>query len=120
MLTKEGAKIMELLGRNPAESYQIARLGKLIGKKSYSWIFNQVKRLEGEGIVVLQKKGAANFCSLNFENPMTFEYLSYSEAMKFQSKKLPFEEIKKTFGLIQEKYFTLLVTGSYANGTATV
>ncbi|MBI5061533.1 MAG: nucleotidyltransferase domain-containing protein [Candidatus Aenigmarchaeota archaeon] len=118
MLTKESSKIVELLGRNPAEHHQIARLGKLIGKKSYSWIFNQVKRLEKEGIVILEKKGMANFCSLNFENPLTFEYLSYAEAMKLKSQKLPTREIKKIFNLMPEKYFTLIITGSYAKGGA--
>lgn len=118
MLTREGAKIVEVLGRKPAECYQIAKLGKLAGKKSYSWTFNQIKNLHKEGILIMEKKGMANFCSLNLENPLTFECLSYAEAIKFRNKKLPFEEIKEIFNLIPEKYFTLIITGSYANGTA--
>lgn len=119
MITKESAKIIKELSLKISESYPISELAKKIGKKSYSWVFNLIKKLQKENVISIEKKGRQNLCKLNLENPLTLNYIAIAEIFNFKEKKLPYREINKIFNLIPESYFIFLVTGSYAEGKAT-
>lgn len=119
MLTKENSKLIIELSKKISESYPISELAKKTQKKSYSWVFNLIKKYQKEDVIVIEKRGKINFCKLNLENPLTFNYLAIAESFNFKNRKLPFKEIEKVFNLIPISYFTLLITGSYAKGNAT-
>ena len=118
ILTKEELKIIDLFRRNLFGGYTIREIMRKINKKSYNWVFIAVKKLNSFGIVNLNAKGGSNICSINFNNPLTLNYLALTESL-IVSKKLPIKNILELVDSIPVAYFTFLITGSYAEGKAT-
>jgi len=119
MLTKEEIKVMELFRKDLFRDYTIREIMKNISKKSYSWTFKLVKKLNKLRILNIKKRGYSNLCSLNLNNNLTLIYLSLLEWFNTNSKKLPMENIYELINSISLSYFTFIITGSYADGNAT-
>lgn len=117
ILTKEEMQIIELFRKDLLKRYTIREIMREINKKSYSWVFNSVKKLEKLSIITIEKKGHSAICSLNI-NGLSLTYLSLSEQERI-TKKLPLKNINKLLEVIPAAYFTFLITGSYASGKET-
>lgn len=119
MLTKEELKIIDLFRKNLFKDYTIKEITKKTGKKSYSWVFQAIKKLNLLKIVQMKKKGHSNLCSINITNNLSLSYLALLELFQANSKKLPEKNIAQLIDSIPLAYFTFLITGSYAEGKVT-
>tara|TARA_B100001971_G_C17898257_1_gene386633 strand:- start:125 stop:655 length:531 start_codon:yes stop_codon:yes gene_type:complete len=89
---------------------------KKINTKSYNWIFNVVKKLEKERILLLEKKGQSQICRINLGEKKTVIYFSLLEELNSLSKKIP--NLEKIRDLIED-FHILMITGSYVDGSYT-
>lgn len=119
MLTKEEIKIIDVFRKDLFKDYTIMELMRKIPKNSYNWVFQAVKKLNKEGIIIMRKKGKSNLCSINLHNNITLIYFSFLEKLIVNSKKLPRENISELINSIPLCYFTFIISGSYAGGKAT-
>jgi|SRR3989344_2897587 len=117
MLTNKELRIMHLFRKNISASFTIREIMKRINTKSYNWTYNAVKDLEKEKIIILNKKGQSQLCTLNLEEQKTILYLSLLEELNALDKKLP--NLKKIIDLTNIEVHTLIITGSYADNTFT-
>jgi len=118
ILTKEEMKIMELFRTGLFKSYTIREIAKCINKKSYNWVFGAVGKLRELKIIKVETKGNSSICSINLNNPLCLIYLSLLEQNKI-SDSLPLKNLNVLTDSIPVKYYTLIVTGSYALGKQT-
>ena len=119
MLTKEEIKIIGLFRKDLLKDYTIMEIQKMIDKQSYNWVFQAVKKLESLKIIKIERKGHSNLCSLNLNSNLALIYLALLEEFAVKSKKLPTDHISELLDSIPLTYFTFIVAGSFAAGTAT-
>lgn len=119
MLTKEELKVLNLFRKDLFKEYTIREAMKKINKKSYSWTFKTIKKLNKLKIIDIKKKGYSNLCSINLNNNLPLIYLALLEEFNTNSKKLPKKNISELINSIPLSYFTFLITGSYASRKAT-
>jgi len=116
MLTKEELKIMDFFREDLFRKYSIREIMRELSKKSYSGVFNIIKKLEKLAIIQIEERGHANICSLNLNNSKTLNYLSLIEQLNaISAKHLPQKNIKELVSAIKTPFFIFLITGSYAN-----
>lgn len=116
MLSKEELKTIEFFKQDLFKTYSILEIMKSLHKRSYSGVFNIIKKLEKLGMIKIEKKGQANICSLNLKNNLTLAYLSLTEELNaIKSKHLPHKNINELISNIKTPFFIFLVTGSYAS-----
>ena len=118
MLTKEEMKIIGLFRTGLFKQYTIREIAKNINKKSYNWVFKAIGKLKELEIIKSETKGNSSICSINLESNLTLIYLSLLEQTRIDEK-LPLKNIKVLVDSIPVKYYTFIITGSYANGKQT-
>jgi predicted nucleotidyltransferase len=114
---KEELKIIDLFRKNILAEFTIKQIMKHLNKKSYNWTYKALTKLS-KSILTLTKIGNVTQVRLNLSNPLTITYLAYLDRKEAYKRDLPL--INELIENISRKtpYFTLLVTGSYATGTA--
>lgn len=117
-LTREELKILELFRDSPLLSFNISEIAKNTGKSSYRWVFGVVKKLNKLGILGMESRGGSNFCSLNLGSSLALTYLALLEQLRIPGN-LPAKNIQRLISLIPASYFTFIIAGSYARGSAT-
>ena len=86
---------------------------KLSGKKTKTWVFNSLKLLKKDYLIISQRKGNMDLYSLNVNNNLVFHLLHYLEVQK--NINFPeLELINQTINEIPVKDYCLIVFGSYA------
>jgi len=114
-LSQKELEIIDLFRNELFRKKTIRRIMKAISKSSYPWIFNAVKKLIKEKMLLAEKKGKSTVCSINLDSLEALHYLSlldYFEA--FNAKHIPFGQIKELIDHIPGAYFSFIVAGSYA------
>ena len=89
MLTEKELRIVDLFRKDVFASYTIREIMKEIDTKSYNWIFNVVKKLEKEKIIILNKKGQSQICRINLVEHKAIIYLSVLEELNTLKRKIP-------------------------------
>jgi predicted nucleotidyltransferase len=117
MLTEKELRIVELYRKNILVSYTIREVMKKINTKSYNWIYNTIKKLENKNIIKCLEKGKSTICSINLEEQQTLIYLALLEETNPLIEKIP--NIKKIKALMPSDFHIFLITGSYADSSAT-
>lgn len=117
MLTVKELQIIELFRKNIFSSFTIREVMKKIKTKSYNWTHKAIKKLQKERIVILNKKGPCQLCTINLEEPKSIAYLSLLEELNALNKKLP--NLNEIISLMPLDFHILIITGSYADKTFT-
>lgn len=112
MLTKKELGIVDVFRKDLFSSYTINELMKKLKTGSYSWTFNAVKKLRKLGVVLFENKGHSTICRISLESSLAIKYLSLLDELEAVSREIP--NIKEIQDVIATSYYTLLVTGSYA------
>ncbi len=114
MLKKEH-QILKPFTEKPWKRYTYREIKLQTKKKSESYTYSTLKKLTKQEILKEEKAGNVTLYSLN----TTMKAQAYA-AMTAQhtawSKGLPYEDITKIAEKIPTSHYTLLITGSYANG----
>ena len=114
MLTKNEFMVIDLFRRDLFRSYTIREMMKKIGKETYTWTFNTVKKLSKLGIISIDEKGMSNICRINLDSPLAMTYLSVLDELEANSRNIP--NVKELIEAVPLSFFTFIVTGSYAEG----
>lgn len=118
MLTEKQLEILKVFRKNLLRKMSFTNLKKELKEPSSSKLQRALKKFGEEEIIASEKIGKNILISLNLENNKLFDYLSLYD---FESRKMPFDilyNIQKEI-LKETEFFSLIVFGSYALGTAT-
>lgn len=91
----------------------IEEVMKKAGKKTKTWVFNSLKVLEKNKLLISRKKANISLYRLNINNPLlirAISYITYQENLNFPELKI----ITKIIKDIPSYNYCLIVFGSYA------
>lgn len=119
MIYEEEMKIIGIYRNNPFREFTLQEIMKKLGKKSYYWAHNAVKKLQKEGIITIRKAGRTMLCSFNFNSLKALANIAYAEQTAAYSSipKLLAEKITASLSRCTP-FFIFMAGGSYAAGTA--
>lgn len=110
-------KILKLLLSNKAEQFTIREISNKI-KVDYKTVYIQIKVMQEQKLLDLQKKGQTNLCSISKGafGPGIYraEYLRRQDLLNDKNLNVIYQDIKDDIG---NPFFILLLFGSYAKGT---
>lgn len=118
-LSMTGENILAFLLNNLGKDYSVRELAKAI-KQDYKIVFITVKKLQEKETITIKRVSNINRCApnLNHENAQLFGYISQRYAMKKLAKNIT-NALQDIVITTKNPFYTLLVFGSYAKGTAT-
>jgi len=117
MLNKEH-QILEEFAKKPWKKFTFKEVKKLSGKKSEGYVYTSLKKFVKSTILKEERAGNVVLYSLNFSLHKTMAYTSFVlEYLSWNKKKIPYKDLEKIASKIPTKFFTFIITGSYANNT---
>ncbi len=118
MISNEKIKLLEVWKKNIYAELSIAEIMKISKKRTKPWVFNALKQLAKNKLLISKRKGNLDIYSLNLNNPFLIQTLQYIEAQK--SLDFPdIDIIAETINKIRIKNYCMLVFGSYAENKQT-
>lgn len=118
MIQSEKIKLLDIWKENMFSDYSISEIMKISKKKSKPWVFNALKELTKNNLLILKRKGNINLYNLNLENPFLITFLQYIEVQKSLNF-VKLDLIAEIMGKIPIRNYCLLVFGSYAENKQT-
>jgi len=117
MILKSQYAIDEVFLKEPWKSLTYSDIQKLSGKKSKAYIYKELGRLKELKLISLEKIGKRSIIySPKLNSAFSQSYWGFlHESVSWGKKKFPFQIIENLKNKIPTSFFTLLVTGSYAN-----
>jgi len=113
-MLKKTTNILRIFAKTPWVKYVFQDIKKLSQCKSESYTYTTLNNFVKEGILCKKKIGNISVYSVNHSSK-AISYLSMaSEYEAWQSKQIPKADIEDLISMIPAKFFTLIVTGSYA------
>jgi predicted nucleotidyltransferase len=118
MISNKKIKLLETWKTDIFAEFGIAEIMKISKKRTKPWVFNALKQLTKNKLLLSKRKGNLYIYSLNLNNPFLIQTLQYLEAqnsLNFSKLGIIMDTIKK----ITIKNYCLLVFGSYAENKQT-
>jgi predicted nucleotidyltransferase len=113
MISNEKIKLLDIWENKIFDEFSISEIMNLSKKKTKTWVFNSLKLLEKNKLLLSKKKANINIYSLNLDNPLLIQTLQYLESqtmLNFSKLDLIIDIIKN----VKAKSYCLIVFGSYA------
>ena len=112
--SKKELLLLKPLLKEPWREFTLSEIKRSSGNKSHHYVFEALKQFSSFGMLKEEKRGNTNTYCLN-EHNTDFSYLSLLEALiKQERKDIPFNNVLKVVEKIKNKFYSLLVVGSYA------
>jgi len=118
MIQNKKLRLLEAWENNIFEELSISEIMKISKKRTKPWVFNALKLLTKNNLLISKRKGNLDVYSLNFGNPLLIQTLQYIGAQN----SLDFSELDLIIKIINEipiKNYCLLIFGSYAENKQT-
>lgn len=119
-LMTEEYKIDAAFLRQPWKKLTYSEIQEISGKKSKSYIYRAIKRLQDNGIVFAEPVGKSILYGLKLDSLRTQNYLGFLEDYRaWTNKHVPLQVISDLSNKLSTTLttsFSLIVTGSYAKG----
>lgn len=104
----------------PWKNLTYSDIKRITKKKSKGYIYDALKRLKKERIIITEKVGKSILYSINLPSTSAQNYAGFlHEYSSWSQKNIPLQIIEKIRNKIPTNFFILLVTGSYAKRTQT-
>jgi len=113
MISNKKIRLLEAWKNNLFAELSIAEIMKILRKRTKTWIFNALKLLTKNKLLISKRIGNLDIYSLNLGNPLliqTLQYLEAQDSLDFPRLGIVTETINK----IPIKNYCLAVFGSYA------
>ena len=113
MIQNKKIKLLEVWKNNLFDELSISEIMKISKKKTKPWVFNTLKELTKNRLLLSKRKGNINIYKLNLDNPLLIQIIQSIEvhnSLDFVMLDIIMETIKN----IPIKNYCLLVFGSYA------
>jgi len=116
MFSKNQEQILGLFRKNLFLKATILEIMRKLRKKSYQRVYEAIKELEKMNMIQTTRYGNSLLCELKL-SPETASALAFIEEQEALSKKIPnIRQILEFNDFLED---IMLITGSYAKGTAT-
>ncbi len=118
MIQNKKVKLLEAWEGNIFGEFSISEIMKITKKRTKPWVFNALKLLTKNKLLVSKRKGNLDIYSLNLKNPFLIQFFQYVEVQN----SLDFPELDLIIKIIEEipiKNYCLLIFGSYAENKQT-
>ncbi|MCX6814026.1 MAG: nucleotidyltransferase domain-containing protein [Candidatus Aenigmarchaeota archaeon] len=115
MIQNKKIELLDAWKDRPFGELSISEIMRITGKRTKPWVFNSLKELVKNRLLLSERKGNLDLYSLNLENPFLIQALQYLESQRslnFPSLDIIMEIISK----VPVRNYCLLVFGSYAKG----
>ena len=113
MISEYETRILEVFRKRLFSRLSISEINKALKKGTYKSTYFNIVSLQKKGMLLTERRGNTLFCRINFESMHAIRCLSMVEEEIAEKAKIP--NIKEIISAIKPKYFTLIVTGSYAS-----
>jgi len=118
MISNKKIKLLEAWKNSIFAEYGIAEIMRISKKRTKPWVFNALKQLTKNNLLLSKRKGNLDIYSLNLNNPFLIQTLQYLDAQN--SLDFPhLDVIANAINKIPIKNYCLLVFGSYAGNKQT-
>ncbi|HLC84734.1 MAG TPA: nucleotidyltransferase domain-containing protein [Candidatus Nanoarchaeia archaeon] len=117
-LSKTAENILAFLLNNLDKDYSIREIAKELGQ-DYKIVFTTIKQIASDGIITMKRVSNINRCQalVTKENAALLAYISQRKAQKTLPKKIS-QALKEAVQGITNPFYTLLIFGSHAKGSA--
>ncbi len=114
-MINKSSKILQIFAKEPWKKFTFKEIKTLSKSKSESYVYKVIKNFVK--LNVLQQENVGNIIQYYItKSQSAISHLSIvSEQNTLKEKHLPFKEICELQSIIPIKYYTLIITGSYAN-----
>ena len=117
MLKKEYEVLAPFVNK-PWMKASFREIKNLTGKKSESYLYNSLKKYAKQNILREELTGNSVIYSLSLDSLKARNLLGYiAEHIAWSRKKIPYGDVEKLSKEIPTNFYTLIITGSYANNT---
>ncbi len=113
-MLRKNHRILYLFAKEPCRSFTFKEVKVLTKSKSESYVYNTLKIFVKEGILSQKQIGnvvvySTNWCQKTIHNlSNVVEYISWNK------KHIPYQNLEEIMAKIPTKFFSLIITGSYA------
>jgi len=115
MLKKEYEILYEFI-KTPWKKFTFKDIKNLSGKTSESYVHRCLKKYVEQGVLSQEKAGNVLLYSLNLRSIKTQCYAGFiSEYVAWKKKYIPHDIIESIASKIPTSFYSLIITGSYAN-----
>jgi predicted nucleotidyltransferase len=118
MIQNRKIELLDAWKDKPFGELSISEIMRITGKRTKPWVFNSIKELAKNKLLISERKGNLDLYSLNLENPLLIHALQYLESQR----RLDFPRLDMIMEIISKvpvSSYCLLVFGSYASGRHT-
>ncbi|MBU2637599.1 MAG: nucleotidyltransferase domain-containing protein [Nanoarchaeota archaeon] len=115
MLSQYETRILEVFRMRLFSWLSISEINKALKKGTYKSTYFSVLNLRKQGILLAEKRGNTVFCSINLGSMQAIRSLSIVEGGLAEKARIP--NMGEICSAIKIKYYTLIITGSYAKGS---
>lgn len=105
--------------KEPWKEFTLSEIKQITGIKSHHYAYDGMKKFSESGLIETEKKGNTNIYKLSYENEDYDLFILAENLIKEKNTQIPSEVLRKITDKIKEKFYILLVTGSYALGKQT-
>ena len=103
--------------KHPWMEFTLSEIKSITKNKSHHYVFEALKKFAKLGLIMEKRKGNTNIYSMNPENH-DLHYLVITEyILKEGRTDVPYRNLKRITDRIGNPYYTLIIGGSYAEGT---
>ena len=113
MISPKQLQLLEVWRSNLFTELSIAEIMKISGKKTKPWVFNTLKQLVQQRLLISTRKGNLDLYGLNLNNPLLLQALQYLEVQKNLLFPL-LSIVEEALSAIPIRTYCLLIFGSYA------
>ncbi|MBU0460563.1 MAG: nucleotidyltransferase domain-containing protein [Nanoarchaeota archaeon] len=116
-MANEKKTILKYLIEHKEEKFSINQLAK-IRKINYKSAYQNIEKLEKRGVIRVEKLGNITLCSFNYHfDPLVFK-VEWERREEIKKNRI-IKSICRELETIEVSYFTVLLFGSYAQGSQT-
>ena len=118
-LNREEIGILEIFSRKPWEELSPPEVKKISGKSSQHYVYASLRKMSSLGILKVRKAGRTMLYSLDLASRAAVANLSLLEEVSSMARNIPQRNIEELLKSLKAPFFSLIITGSYAEGKQT-
>jgi len=117
-LTNGEMRVLKPFVKEPWRTFTLGEIKLASGQKSHHYVYDSLNKFVEKNIIKVEKKGNTNLYKVK-NNQEAIGYLSFFEYLTKEQVGIPYKHIAKISGKIKNSYYSMIITGSYADGKKT-
>ena len=117
-LTGGELRILSPFVKEPWRVFTLGDIKKISRQKSHHYVYDSLNKFAMKNITNIERRGNTNLYKLK-TNEEAIGYISFLEYMIREQAKVPHKNLAKIAEKIKGSYYSMIITGSYAEGKQT-